>query len=190
MSSDYKYDKVMMETAKLWSKQSYCKRLQVGAVLAKDGRILITGYNGTVHNMENICECTEKFPEHTKRVDPNVEDAIACPSCHGSGEITIKGTPYKESCQDCNGLGYVRYIDKTNEFTVHAEMNVITYAAKEGIQTNGTTMYITHAPCPTCSKLIVQAGIKRVVYEDEYRKENGINFLKDCGVIIHQLSIK
>jgi len=176
-----KIDKAMMDTADIWSKMSYCKRMQVGAVLAKDKRILVTGYNGTVHGAENICECYEVYEDEVEG------DSITCPDCKGSGESHIKGTPYSEDCKKCNGFGKLKYIDKTNEFTVHAEQNVITFAAKNGISTKDTTLYITLSPCKTCAKLIVQAGISRVVYKNDYRDNEGIEFLKKCKVKCQKL---
>ena len=174
-----KYILAMIETAKIWAKLSYCKRLQVGAVLAKDNRILATGYNGTVHGSENICECYEVFE--------SIEDAskqyylkktVECPICKGTGKISLKGTPYDEDCDKCNGIGILKYIDKTNELTVHAEQNVISFCAKNGISTDGGELYLTHAPCKQCSKLIIQSGIKEIYYEEDYRNKDGIEFLK------------
>lgn len=121
----------MMKTAELFAEQSYCKRKKVGAVLAKEGRILATGYNGTISGLPNICEC---------------EDGI------------------------------------TNDFTLHAEQNIITYCAKNGIPTNGTTLYITYSPCKTCAKLIAQSGITNVIYADLYKDKDGIQFLESCQI--------
>jgi len=76
-----------------------------------------------------------------------------------------------------------RYL-KTNDFTLHAEQNAITNAAKLGISLEGTTMYITHSPCKNCAKLIAQSGIKRVVYNDEYKDFSGIEFLTGLGISV------
>jgi dCMP deaminase len=70
--------------------------------------------------------------------------------------------------------------------TVHAEANVIAFAAKHGISTDGSTLYTTHSPCYACAKLIVNAGIKKVVYEDEYRIVKGLTLLKACGIMVCQ----
>jgi dCMP deaminase len=61
---------------------------------------------------------------------------------------------------------------------IHAEMNAILKAAKVGYSVNGATLYITLSPCIECSKLILQSGIKKVVYLEEYRKTDGLQFLK------------
>ena len=66
--------------------------------------------------------------------------------------------------------------------SVHAEANAITKVAKSANNCDGSTLYITAAPCIECSKLIIQAGIKRVVYCDDYRSEDGLNLLKRVGI--------
>ena len=70
---------------------------------------------------------------------------------------------------------------------VHAEMNVIAFAAKNGMSTNQCIMIITHSPCFECSKLIIQSGIKKVLYETEYRLTEGLDFLRECGVEVERI---
>ena len=65
---------------------------------------------------------------------------------------------------------------------LHAESNLITKLAKSTIGSEGITIYITLSPCFECSKLIYQCGVKKVVYLEDYRKNNGIEFLKKCGI--------
>lgn len=175
-----KYDNVMIETAKLFAKQSYCKRRQVGAVLAKDGRILATGYNGTISGMENKCEekivtlncCGEKVTVGTIMKHSTLVDAY-CYKC----KCGVRHTYTKEYLENIKPT--------TNEFTLHAEQNVITYCAKEGISTNGTTLYVTTSPCKQCAKLIAQSGITHVVYLEEYKDMGGIDFLKEVNVTVN-----
>lgn len=71
---------------------------------------------------------------------------------------------------------------------VHAEMNVIAFAAKSGVSTNQCIMIITHSPCYECSKLIIQSGITKVYYETEYRITDGIDFLRECGVDVERIN--
>jgi dCMP deaminase len=66
--------------------------------------------------------------------------------------------------------------------TVHAEANAIAFAAKNGISTEGATLYCTMSPCLNCAKLIINCGIKEVIYKEEYRNKDGINLLKEAGV--------
>ncbi len=76
----------------------------------------------------------------------------------------------------------------TKPYVLHAEANAITKVAKSGNNSDGATLYVTAAPCIECSKLIIQAGIRRVVYEDEYRLEDGINLLKRAGIEVERVS--
>lgn len=65
---------------------------------------------------------------------------------------------------------------------VHAEANAIAYAARFGIPLKGSILYCTHSPCIKCAELIIQAGITKVIYSDEYRIKDGIDLLKDNNV--------
>uniref|UniRef100_A0A6C0JW41 CMP/dCMP-type deaminase domain-containing protein n=1 Tax=viral metagenome TaxID=1070528 RepID=A0A6C0JW41_9ZZZZ len=76
---------------------------------------------------------------------------------------------------------------ETKNETIHAEMNAIGKLAENGISASGSNLYLTHSPCLECSKLIQRAGIKTVIYKKEYRNDNGIRFLKKCGVEIYKL---
>lgn len=77
---------------------------------------------------------------------------------------------------------------RTKPYVLHAEANAITKVAKSGNNSDGATLYVTAAPCIECSKLIIQSGIKRVVYEDEYRLEDGVNLLKRAGIEVERVS--
>ena len=87
------------------------------------------------------------------------------------------GTPsgFENICED-------ELTGKTKPYVLHAEANAITKVAKSANNCDGATLYITAAPCIECSKLIIQAGIKRVVYLDDYRSEDGLNLLKRVGI--------
>lgn len=85
---------------------------------------------------------------------------------------------FENCCEDENNVTY-------NE-VIHAEENAICKAARQGISLNDATLYLTLSPCPHCSKLIIQSGIKRVVYLEEYRISKSIEFLKKCNIIIHK----
>ena len=71
---------------------------------------------------------------------------------------------------------------KTKSYVLHAEANAITKVAKSANNCDGSTLYITAAPCIECSKLIIQAGIRRVVYSDDYRSEEGLDLLRRVGI--------
>ena len=75
----------------------------------------------------------------------------------------------------------------TKPYVLHAEANAITKVAKSGNSSEGATLYVTASPCLECSKLIIQSGIKRVVYRDEYRLTDGIDLLRRAGVEVEKV---
>jgi dCMP deaminase len=86
------------------------------------------------------------------------------------------GTPsgFENVCEDENNL--------TKTYVLHAEANAITKIAHSSNSSDGATMYVTASPCIECAKLIIQSGIKRVVYSEKYRLEDGLELLKKAGV--------
>lgn len=90
---------------------------------------------------------------------------------------------------DNNCEHHISYTDelKTKDTVIHAELNAILHAARQGVSVKDSTVYTTLSPCSACSAMIAQAGIKRVVYEEEYRDTSGINLLKAHGIIVEQL---
>ena len=86
------------------------------------------------------------------------------------------GTPsgFENICEDENGL--------TKPYVLHAEANAITKIARSGNNSDGATLYVTSSPCIECAKLIIQAGIKRVVYSEAYRLNDGIELLQRAGI--------
>jgi dCMP deaminase len=91
------------------------------------------------------------------------------------------GTPsgFENECEDEE--------NKTKTYVLHAEANAITKVAKSGNSSLGATLYVTSSPCIECSKLIIQAGIKRVVFTENYRLEDGINLLKRANIDVEQV---
>ncbi len=75
----------------------------------------------------------------------------------------------------------------TKPYVLHAEANAITKVAKSGNSSEGATLYVTASPCLECSKLIIQSGIKRVVYRDEYRLTDGIDLLRRAGIKVEKV---
>lgn len=78
---------------------------------------------------------------------------------------------------------------KTKPYVLHAEANAITKVAKSNNSSHGATLYITSSPCLECSKLIIQAGIKRVVYSEEYRKNEGLQLLSRANIELVYLEV-
>mgnify|MGYP001003907862 CR=1 FL=1 len=92
------------------------------------------------------------------------------------------GTPsgFENICEDENGI--------TKPYVLHAEANAITKLACSSNNSDGSTLYVTAAPCIECAKLIIQAGIKRVVYGEHYRLEDGIDLLKKANIEVIYLT--
>ena len=91
------------------------------------------------------------------------------------------GTPsgFENICEDENGV--------TKPYVLHAEANAITKVAKSGNSSEGATLYVTASPCMECAKLIIQSGIRRVVYRNAYRLTDGIDLLTAAGIEVEQL---
>jgi dCMP deaminase len=126
-----KLDLRYLRMARIWSENSHCNRLKVGALIVKDKMIISDGYNGTPSGFDNTCE-----DEHN---------------------VTI---PY----------------------VLHAEANAITKIAQSHNSSKDATLYVTASPCIECAKLIIQAGIKRVVYAEKYRLDDGLNLLERAKI--------
>ena len=150
-----------LRMARIWAENSYAIRLKVGAlIVSKEGNIISDGYNGTPSGFENVCEVAsdkkyEPFPYLSDEEKRNsLKNNLAC------GNIALITKPY----------------------VLHAEANAITKLARSTQSSDGATLYVTDMPCMECSKLIIQAGIHRVVYERPYRIEDGVKLLKRAGI--------
>lgn len=141
-------DKLFIDIALLISKESKCQSLQVGAVIVKDKRVISMGINGTPNNFINCNEVTFKDSETKQFVSEHTHSSV-----------------------DMN------HTEWSMIHEIHAEMNAILYAAKKGFPIENSTMYVTHEPCDQCLKNIIQSGISRVVYLNNY---NG-NVTLDSG---------
>lgn len=142
-----KWDYRFMEMAKLVSTWSSCyqENRQIGAVIAKNKRVLTTGYNGASSGIESC------------------KDRGTCMR----REMNIPSGTRHELC-----------------YATHAEQNAIIQAAKLGVCIDGGTLYCTHQPCVICAKMIINSGIKRIVYSEGYPDEFSLRLLSEAGVSI------
>ena len=94
----------------------------------------------------------------------------------------FNGTPsgFENECED--------ETNATKPYVLHAEANAITKLARSSNNSDGSTLYVTAAPCIECAKLIIQSGIKRVVYAEKYRLEDGPNLLRRAGIEVIYLN--
>lgn len=145
-------EQVLMESARLWAKRSTCSRGRVGASIVRDGRVLMSGYNGAPaglpHCDHSACTCTMT--------------------------VWIRDAPQTHQPQCGMSSGCKR--------SIHAEQNAINYCARNGVATEGAEIYTTHMPCLSCAMSIISAGIVVVTYDLAYRDVSGINLLTEAGI--------
>jgi dCMP deaminase len=166
-----KFIKLYMDWAGRTAELSHARRLQVGAVIVKDDTVISYGYNGMPAGWDNNCE--------DKRYDSGAGGWI-------SPEEFDEQYPYKEMHGEFQDQE-VRYGLKTKPEVLHAESNAIAKLAKSSNSGAGADIFITHAPCLDCAKLVYQAGIKRVYFGTAYRDDSGIKFLEKSGVEVKQI---
>ena len=154
-----KFRDAYMKVAETFAELSSAKRLHVGSIIVKDDRIISIGYNGMPSGWDNECE-----------------DKIYC----DDGEWSEQLYP-KESNQ------WIRYNLKSKPEVLHAETNAIAKLAKSTESGLDATLFVTHAPCLDCAKLVYQSGINSVYYRNSYRNDDGIKFLEKAGVQVEKI---
>ena len=155
-------DAAYIALAYSWAKNSRAVRLKVGAIIVKDGQIISDGYNGTPYGMDNVCEVL-RDTDKNETFDITLEEAESI-----GAEIAFGN--------------YKNYALVSKPDVVHAELNAILKCARHQGGAEGATLYITDSPCYQCAITIVQSGIKRVVYDREYRITDGLDLLRKAGV--------
>lgn len=165
-----KFINLYMDWAERTAQLSHAKRLQVGAVVVKDDSVISYGYNGMPAGWDNDCEDKVWDSGAGGWLDPEEFDAKF---------------PYEEWHETAQRN--VRYGLKTKPEVLHAESNAIAKLAKSINSGNGASIFITHAPCIDCAKLIYQSGINSVYYRSSYRDSKGLDFLKKSNVEVNQI---
>lgn len=169
-----KYIKAHMRAAENYAELSTARRLQVGAILVKEDRIISIGYNGMPSGWDNNCEDVEWMN--------NDAGGWLSP------EEILEGWPYEGEYIDANGNKIQgRYRLKTKPEVLHAEANAIAKVARSSESAEDAVMFVTHAPCIDCAKLIFQSGIKQVFWRHNYRNEAGLTFLRQAGVTTNKV---
>jgi dCMP deaminase len=158
MANQDKLDERYLAMAKEWSKMSHAKRKKVGCLIVKDEQIISDGYNGTPSGFDNNCE--EVFYTCDER------------------------DFYKDQEWELDRGKEKFFKLKTKPEVLHAESNALMKLARSTNSSEGATIYCTYSPCFDCSKLIVQSGVKRFVYNETYRNTQGLDLLKKAGVEI------
>jgi dCMP deaminase len=155
-----KFANAHMKAAEVYSQLSSAKRLQVGCVVIKDNTIIGIGYNGMPSGWTNNCE--DKVYANAWSVDNEVWEY----------QEEDSGHPYNL---------------KTKPEVLHAETNALAKIARSTNSSDGASMFITHAPCLDCAKLVYQSGIKSVYYRNSYKNTDGIDFLNKCNVEVTEI---
>ena len=181
------FDKAYMKMALAIGELSYANRSKVGCIIvSKNGQVISQGYNGTPTGYDNCCEipnCSCQYVRGCCYTEKPIKEQMSVefcvnvrkPLCHANDK---KGYP-------CNYLTLT-----TKKEVLHAESNAISKCAKWISSTEGATLYVTLSPCFDCAKIIIQAGIKRVCYDEEYRETTGIDFLKENGIQVDQIKVE
>ncbi len=158
--------KLFINMAQLIAAQSTCCRLQVGAVLVKESRVISMGFNGVPSGQQH---CEDKFKEIYQN------------------NFKTKYPDYQAFLQSQDFKDEHGQFSNDNE--LHAEQNAILFAAKNGISSAGSTLYVTLSPCINCAKVVITAGVSKVYFKDLYdRSQEGIVFLNKNGVECRQLT--
>lgn len=164
-----KYIDLYMAWAARAAELSHAVRLQVGAVIVKDDSVISYGYNGMPAGWPNTCEDRVWDPGAGGWLDPEDFDQIY---------------PYTAWYEEAGRE--VRYGLKTKPEVLHAESNAISKLARSNNSGRDADIFITHAPCLDCAKLIYQSGISSVYYRNSYRDTTGVEFLERSGVTVTQ----
>lgn len=168
-----KFRDAFMKVAETFAELSSARRLHVGAIIVKDDRIISIGYNGMPSGWDNNCEDKEYM-------DPDAGGWL-------NPDEIVERWPNQEQQYPKDANIWRRYALKTKPEVLHAETNAIAKLAKSTESGDGATMFVTHAPCIECGKLIYQSGINSVYYRNSYRSDDGIAFLEKAGVKVEKL---
>ena len=165
-----KFINLYMDWADRTAQLSHAIRLQVGAVIVKDDSVISYGYNGMPAGWDNNCEDKVWDSGAGGWLDPDEFDAKY---------------PYEEWHEGAQRD--VRYGLKTKPEVLHAESNAIAKLAKSNNSGLGADLFVTHAPCIDCAKLIYQSGIRRVYFNQNYRDDSGLDFLTKSGIEVNKI---
>lgn len=175
-------DRAYMQCAFAIAELSQAKRKKVGAIIvAHGGGIIAEGFNGTPAGFDNNCE--ELIIECQHLWWENIEKQyFECSKC--KEQVTVQQV-YFDYNKDYRNIPNKTSL-KTKPEVLHAESNAIMKVARSNNSSNGATLYCTLMPCFECSKLIIQAGIARVVYAEQYPYAGHIGTIRPLGLELLQ----
>lgn len=169
-----KFRDAYMKVAETFAGLSSARRLHVGAIIVKDDRIISIGYNGMPSGWDNNCEDKEYMDQ--------TAGGWLSPE-----EIEEQWPWSEQQLPKTEDLPWLRYKLTTKPEVLHAETNSIAKLARSTESGLGATLFVTHAPCLDCAKLVYQSGINSVYYRNSYRSEDGLQFLEKAGVKVEKM---
>lgn len=182
MADQESLDRAYMECAFAMAKLSHATRRKVGAILVspKTG-IIAEGVNGKPSGFPNHCENVYESHRIERSIDTNNQPThYECVRCQQKWPLIER--------ERLESGDYIGDCCVTQEDVLHAESNAIAKVARSTNSSAGATLYITLSPCFDCAKLIIQTGIVRVVYAEEYRKMEGLDLLFKAKIQVDNLS--
>lgn len=148
----------LIEIAFTVANRGTCSRAKNGAVIANSrGVVLSTGYNGSLSGFDHC--------DH---------------ECDCGSDLDMSRSPFDHD-SDCPA-----HPENGCKIAVHAEANAVYFAARNGVSVEGQEIYCTMEPCTKCAEAIIQSGISKVVYSQEYRDHSGLELLKKAGIEVIQ----
>ncbi|HET8688287.1 MAG TPA: deaminase [Methanosarcina sp.] len=169
-----KWIKMYMDFAVRAAQESYAERLKVGAVFVSPDGVMSMGINGMPEGGTNECEIREYMDSDAGGWLSPDEVEMAWPYVEYNGEFQDQKRRYKlVTKDDCS----------------HAEENLFAKLMLQGVSTKGGTMFITCSPCLPCAKIIRAAKISAVYYLEQYRKMDGIEYLRKHGIHVEQVQL-
>lgn len=187
-------DDMLMEMAHIVAKRGTCSRLQVGAVFAQDGRVVVTGYNGAPPGLAHCIHESFTWPsEHELNWGDSwyhtIPTWLAMADHRRNNDGFLEPVPGETYYWDgaaistgpnAGGCGVAE----------HAERNAVAYAARHGIPLGGSDLYCTHAPCRDCARTLISVGVRTVYYQVPYRLTDGVKLLRSVGIQVIDMGSK
>lgn len=160
-------NEVLMQVAEVIATRGTCDRNQVGAVIAREGRILSVGYNGAPPGLPHCDDNAHGWA-------PFVEEAFR--------REGMKSWHVTDVDRNANEL----LAENGCRNATHAEANALAFAARHGIPTEEAQLFVTVSPCDNCARLLIAAGVTSVYYKEAYRDDSGLRLLVRALIPSHQ----
>lgn len=159
-------NQVFMDIAIRLGELTTCDRAAIGAVIVKEGRCISWGFNGAPPGLPH---CSENMHGWESQASDEVMIQEGTGFLNTDSHLIASRADELIEANGCRNA-------------THAEANALAFAARQGIATDGGTLYVTMSPCDTCARLLIAAGIVRVYFKTMYRDDSGIVTLSKAGI--------